>query len=275
MIKKLRFFLPLVITLSLTSCNSNGPHLDLTSNNNPQAEVFNLAEYECYSGSVLTTYTRNGELWALLPREAYGRKGKFGKLHKYDDFSGSKDEGETHPIQTAAHEFLEEGNLPNVLGWNQAQTEDYIKPENGNTWMIVAYSKDKDDCNPHSKAIRNVTYIVHFDKHIDIFLKNFYPERKKEVARYDRERVPNHKRITVEKDLLSAVRWTDLATAIVNQKDFNEIARVEALVLNPKTNRFKKEIIELRPFFPMKLHSFFVGDPYTQGELPIIRHYQG
>ena len=275
MIKKLRFFLPLVIALSLTSCNSNGPHLDIPSNTNPQPKVFNLAKYECYSGSVLTTYTRNGELWALLPREAYGRKGKFGKLHKYDDFSGSKDEGETHPMQTAAHEFLEEGNLPNVLGWDQAQTEDYIKPENGNTWKIIVYSKDKDLCDPHSKAIRNVTYIVHFDKHIDTFLKNFYPERKKEVARYNKAGVPNHKRITVEKDLLSTVRWNDLASAIVNQKSSNEIAEVEALVLNPKTNRLQKEVIQLRPFFPMKLRPDFMGDPYTQGELPMIRHYQG
>jgi hypothetical protein len=141
--------------------------------------------------------------------------------------------------------------------------------------MVIAYSKDKDACDPHSKSIRNVTYIVHFDKYIKKFLEKFYSERKKEVARYDKERVPNHKRVTIEKDILSEVRWADLTSAIINQKDFNEIAEVEALVMNPRTSRFEKEIIQLRPFFPIKLRSFFLGDPYTQGELPMIRHYQG
>jgi hypothetical protein len=277
MIKKIHFFVPLIIALSMTSCNNHkiasvNSHSCTTSDTQ---QMFNLGDYEYYSASVLPTITQDGELYAILSREAYGTKYKLGKWHKYDDFSGSRDKGETHPIMTAAHEFLQEAILELALGWNLAQTTSFIKPENNNTWAVIAYSKDKNACEEHSRTIRNVTYITHFDDYKDMLFNNFHEARKKEMERYNKEGTPKHHRTNVEKDMLAKVKWSDLKAAIcAEQNPTNEIVTVEALVMNPKTKRFRQETIQLRPFLVIKLRPYFLGNGYAQGEDEKIRLYQ-
>jgi len=276
MLKKMRFFLPLIIALSMTSCNNSkitSPKTNCIQYDIQQ--VFNVSSFDYYSASVLPTITEDGELYAILSREAYGRRYKLGKLHKYDDFSGSRDKGETHPIMTAAHEFWQESILGVIFGWTLPQVETLIKPENNNTWAVIAYAKDRNPSDEHSRSIRNVTYIMHFDEYKDMLFNNFHDARKKEMERYIREGTPKHHRTNVEKDMLAKVKWSDLKAAIcAEQNPTTEIVEVEALVMNPRTKRFRKETIQLRPFLVIKLRPFFMGNAYAQGEHEKIRLYQ-
>lgn len=275
MLKKSNFFMMLIIGLSLTNCGNKYVYdLSVCEPTPAVQQQFSLADYDYYSASVFPTITEDGVLYGILSREAFGRKNKFGKLHKYDDFSGSRDEGEVHPIETAAHEFLQEGILEKILQWNLKQTEEFIKPENGNTWSIIACSIDKNPDVPHVRKTRNVTYLTHFDQYKDVLFNKFHDARKQEVEQYKKEGISKQHWTNAEKDRLAKVKWDDLKAAIINQEDLNEIVEVEALVMNPKTKRFKKQTIQLRPFLVIKLRPFFMNESYQQGEHEKIRHYQ-
>ena len=232
-------------------------------------QSFQLAEYDHKSASVLPTFTRRNIKWAILSREAYGRT----KKYQYDSFSGGRDKGETHPVQTAAHEFLQEAILDLVLGWNLEDTENFIDPEKEYNWMTLAYSKNKNPNNPKSRDVRNVLYIVNFNKYKTQFFNKFYDARAQELQRYEAARTPSRYRTTTEKDRLAKVRWKDLEDAILNQKNKNDPVTVSAYVLDPETNYFDKEIITLRPILVMTLRPFFNCQPYEEGENEKIRHY--
>jgi hypothetical protein len=274
MLKKCSLAITLIMTLSLTGCNKS--HIAKFNTNicsDQNLHEFSLANYRCYSASVLPTITENDELYAILSREAYGRKHKFGKLHKYDDFSGSRDEGENHPIETAAHEFLQEAILAGTLRWNLDQTIEFLKPENNNTWAIIVYSAEANPNIPHIRKARNVTYLTHFDSYKNRFFRNFHNARRKEVEQYKKEGVSKSHWTNAEKDRLAKVKWSDLKTAIINQDDPNEIVEVEALVMNPRTRRFTKQMIQLRPFLVIKLRPYFLDQDYKKGENEKIRLY--
>ncbi len=274
MLKKYSLILTLILTLGLTGCDKSKALKSTSCPSQVQSsDTFSLADYRCYSASVLPTITEDGELYAILSREAYGRKHKFGKLHKYDDFSGGRDEGEEHPIETAAHEFFQEAILSGTLGWDLEQATEFIKAENDNTWAVIAYSSEANPDVKHQRKARNVTYITTFDTYKDRFFENFHKARAKEIERYKKEGVSKGHWTNAEKDRLAKIKWRDLKSAVINQQDRNEIIEVEALVMNPKTKRFKRQTIQLRPFFSIKLRPYFLDQEYKKGENEKIRLY--
>lgn len=232
-------------------------------------QSFQLAEYDHESAAVLPTFTRRNIKWAIISREGYG----ITKKHTYDSFSGGKDKGETHPVQTAAHEFLEEAILEPILGWDLETTENFIDPEKEYTWMVLAYSKDKNPKNPKSRDVRNVLYIVNFNKYKTKFFNKFYNARAQELERYEAAGIPGKYRTTTEKDRVAKVRWKDLEDAICNQKNKYNPVTVSAYVLDPETNYFDKETVTLRPILVMTLRPFFNCQEYEEGENEKIRHY--
>lgn len=252
--------------------------LNIISPTISKEQTFRLSEFNHLSAAVLPTFTHRNIKWAILSREGYGAT-----KHTYDSFSGGKDKGETHPIQTAAHEFLQEAILELVLNWNLEDTENFINPENKNTWAVIAYEKNPSFAkategkykpkNPKSRAVRNVTYIVNFNRYKTKFFDRFYDAREQELARYKAEKIPGRYRVTTEKDRLAKVRWSSLEKAIVNQKHRNDPVTVSAYVLNPETKEFNKETITLRPILIMTLRPLFLGCSYEEGENEKIRYY--
>src|SRR5579862_8585426 len=227
-----------------------------------KVQTFRLSQFDHLSAAVLPTFTHRNIKWAILSREAYGRN-----KSTYDSFSGSKDKGETHPVQTAAHEFLQEAILELVLDWDVKDVKQFIDPNNENTWIVVAYEKEV------NRPIRNVTYIVNFNKYKTKLFNKFYAARKQELARYEAARIPGRYRVSTEKDRLAKVRWKDLEKAIVNQEYKNAPVVVPAYVLDPTTQKFNKEIITLRPILVMTLRPLFLGRTYERGENEKIRYY--
>lgn len=257
MIHSKKLWLPLLITLSIVS-----PAIG-------KVQTFRLSEFNHLSAAVLPTFTHRNIKWAILSREGYGRT----KKHTYDSFSGGKDTGEIHPIQTAAHEFLQEAILEPILDLNLEDVENFIDPKKKNTWTVVAYEKDTDPDDPKSRAIRNVIYIVNFNKYKTKLFNTFYDAREQEMARYEAAKTPNKYRVTTEKDRLAKVRWSDLEKAIVNQENKNDLVTVKAYVLDPKTREFNEEMITLRPILVITLRPFFLGCAYEQGENEKVRYY--
>jgi hypothetical protein len=227
-----------------------------------KVQTFRLSQFDHLSAAVLPTFTHRNIKWAILSREAYGRN-----KSTYDSFSGSKDKGETHPIQTAAHEFLQEAILELVLDWDVKDVEQFIDPNNENTWIVVAYEKEV------NRPIRNVTYIVNFNKYKTKLFNNFYAARAQELARYEAARIPGRYRVTTEKDRLAKVSWKDLEKAIVNQEHKNDPVTVSAYVLDPQTQKFNRKTITLRPILVMTLRPLFLKRTYERGENEKIRYY--
>lgn len=232
-------------------------------------QSFQLAEYDYKSAAVLPTFTHRSIKWAILSREGYG----ISKKYTYDSFSGGRDKGEIHPTQTAAHEFLQEAILELVLKWDLDDAEKFIDPEKENTWMVIAYSKDKNQNNPKTRDVRNVLYIVNFNKYKNKLFDNFYDARAQEMARYEALHIPTRHRTTTEKDKLAKVRWKDLKSAILSRENSNDPVTMQAYVLDPKTQDFHKELITLRPILVMTLRPFFNCQPYDEGDNEKIRHY--
>lgn len=279
MLKKWSLIITLIATLSLTNCKStqivkSNPCVETAA----ETQLLSLDTYNHYSAGVLTTAIENGELYDYITREATGSKDKqgkptkYGKLYKYDTFSGGKDKGETHPLETAAHEFLQEGMLNKIFGWDLPTTEEFIK---NNTLEVIAYSTKGNPNIPHIREARNVTYIVDFTKHVNTFCDKFHDARKEEIAQYKKDGTPKSHWTNAEKDRIAKIKRDDLRTAVMEQEDPNEILTVEALVMNPRTKRFKRETIEIRPLFVAAvLRPIFLDKPYEQGEDEKVRYYE-
>jgi hypothetical protein len=237
---------------------------------------FKLDTFSCISGSVLPVYTKNNEKFAILSREARGySQAEGGKKFTYDDFSGQCEaEDNYNPLLSAVREFHEEGNLQQSLGWT---LEDAIKFVKENTLQIIVYTKQADPRIPKSREIKNVTYIVNFDKYVDKLFNSFYASLEKERARYKKLGITkSSEQVTTEKDKIAFVPWNDLREAITYQKFLSrtEPVKVQASIRDEKKKGFRKEQITLRDFLSIKLRPFFLNQPYeTSKEDNKIRYY--
>jgi hypothetical protein len=198
---------------------------------------------------VLPVYRHRNIKYAILAREAYGKD-----RGTYDDFGGSRDVGENHPVVTAAREWDEEGLVHQITGLSEREILDYIDiAQSDNTECIVAYSR--------SEKIKAVVYITNVAPYKSKLLHNFYKERNR--ARQFKNK---------EKDRIACVQLTELRDALVNS-DGSLSVQVYAYVLDPKTNKFNQELVTLRPFFVSKLRSYFLDTSYRQGLNKKIRFY--
>lgn len=252
------------VPTAITKAVSTVPQVSITP-------TLDLTKFTCISASVLPVYTHNKKKYVILTRESRGNPQELGgKLFTYDDFSGACEaEDKYEPLISAAREFWEEGNLKKTLRLSLDVTVEFVK---NNTSNIIVYVKDADKNVPNSREIKNITYIINFDKYANKLFSNFYPVLEKEMAHY-KKLGKSLKQVTLEKDKIAAVLWDDLKNAIINQKNINEPVRVQALVRDNKTDSFSKEQIVLRPFLPIKLRSFFLNQPYEKSENSKIRYY--
>ncbi|HJZ23432.1 MAG TPA: NUDIX hydrolase [Candidatus Babeliales bacterium] len=235
MLKKQSILLPLALLLGLTSCvNTNADS--------------RLSSYAYRSASVLPVVTYDNDAYVILSREAFGKS-----RGTYDDFGGSRDKGEGHPVITAAREFYEEAILGETIGLTIAEVQDYIDINTtNNTGYIVAHSQGR---------AKNVTYITDFDCYKTKFLDSFYQARHNATDVHLKE-----------KDRIAVVKWTVLEETFAQSKKVNDLT-IKAFVLSPKTKTYHPAHIKLRPYFVKKLRPFFVGEPYTQGLSKKIRFY--
>ncbi len=193
------------------------------------------------AAGVLPIFVKKGTQYAVLSREAYGPdKGM------YDSFAGSRDPHETDPTITAARECVEEMISHITLHISEAQMQRYIDQSKKNTTMVLAYP-----------SFKYVLYITRFDKHINQFLRSFYPTLNKSN---------DHK--YKEKDRIAVVAWHDLKQAIVQNK--NQIC---ADVYDPQTHKPFRCMITLRPIVIRCLKPLFRNDAYQVGKNKKIRFY--
>jgi 8-oxo-dGTP pyrophosphatase MutT (NUDIX family) len=207
-----------------------------------------LGNFQFSSASVLPFYKQGSSTYFLLSQEGFGRdKGT------WDDFGGSRDAGENHPIVTAAREFLEEANLDVTVGLSLAQTRNYIDVAAGNTSVIIA--------NTTARGDKSVTYITNFAQYITQFCKNFYPAIKN-ATKFERR----------EKTTIARVEWNALKNAIVSSSR-NTGVTVSATVIDAQQKETTQNII-LRPYLVIRLRSFFMKSPYVRGKDSKIRFYE-
>lgn len=216
-----------------------------------KAPVKSLKDYHFGAASVLpvTYFEKKGQgkvKYVILGREAAGAdKGT------YDDFGGSRDKGEGHPVITAAREFHEEAIIPATLGWNLKETQKFIDLNSGNTEYILASNNSG-------------TYITKFSNaDIVSFKKKFHGALKQQKSFKCKE-----------KDRIATVRWDLLKKAIVESK-YNTGVKVEARLVDPKTGKDEggKTTITLRPFLAKRLRPLFEKCPYDKGNNSKIRFY--
>jgi len=192
------------------------------------------------SASVLPYTSKSNGRYVLLGQEAFGRD-----ANTWDDFGGSRDLGENHPIITAAREFAEETEF---LFMNKKQAQNWLDVGAGNTKVVVAKNK-------------NATYITRFDQHD---LAKFTKKFNNRVGR------------KTEKKALAWVKWEDLERAICSaQRDSTgKLKRVNvwAQVLD-RQNKSHGKLITVRPFLVAKLRDYFMHEPYVIGNSPKIRFY--
>jgi hypothetical protein len=208
------------------------------------AQIQRLSDYPFNSASVLPVCYHQGKKYAILSQEAFGSA-----QGTYDDFGGSRDAGENHPLITAARECHEEAIIVLTLGLTLEEFQRYIDiAKTNNTVFIIAYAK-------------NVTYIVYFDRYKKPLLNNFYRALKKTTDFHSRE-----------KNRIALVRWKLLKKTVANAKRASNI-QIEALELDPITLLFQKKNVTLRPFFIKKMQPFCMDKPYQQGRNKKIRFY--
>lgn len=211
-----------------------------------------LSNYNFKVGAVLpvTHFNKQGKSvkYLVLGREAGGKD-----VGTYDDFSGSRDKGESHPVVTAAREFHEEGIMQDTLGMDLAKTRNRIDlSSKSNTTEVVLANENA------------VTYIVNFsDSEIRQFRKNFHPARAKQRSwKYQ------------EKDRIATVRWDRLVTAIQSSKS-NKGVTVQARLIDPATGNEEKNAttITLRPYLVKRLRPYITNQQCQFGKNNKIRFY--
>lgn len=172
----------------------------------------NLALFQHNGASVLPITEINGIRYMILGKEVRGY---------WDDFCGKADAGENHCIKTAAREFMEEGLLEEVLGWDAQKTEDYISLNSENTevvvctsggfstfitsfdwtdlarnWFVSFHDKIQDTTLPRCKREKVTLCLVPFDECMDkiqkrkkgtnVFVKGFFYDEKTQKMKYFR-----------------------------------------------------------------------------------------
>lgn len=230
-----------------------------------------LSDFDFRSASVLPFITINNKKYFVLSRESMGKsKGT------YDDFGGSRDEGENHPMITAAREFFEEGMIQDTIGLDLAATEKFIDVDKHSTMFVIVFG-------------HNVTYIVNFNAYAKMFFNNFYSARKKiqeflrDLRNKERLVLDNQAKkqlslkkkeswVRLEKDSIAIVGWDMLKATIAQNKESTGIT-MNAAVLSAKDIKWHKEQVTLRPYFVKKLRSFFMDEKYEVAKQKKIRFY--
>ncbi len=195
------------------------------------------------SASVLLHYTDdNGIKKVILAEEAGGSD-----INTFCDFGGKREKEEMDPLQTAGHELFEEAILAQTIGWTLEQTRDFLQTDN--TDIISVYSRPN---------WGHVAYITNFTPYRNFLFKNFRSARKN--AKLGRYR---------EKKRLAIVTWQNLEKAVIDGNNM-----VEALVQDPNTGKFNKDIIPLRPSFTTGLRPYFLDECPQKGSHEKIQIYK-
>lgn len=203
-----------------------------------------LSAYNYGSASVLPVCRHHSGKHIILGREAFGKS-----RGTYDDFGGSRDKGEDHPVITAAREFFEEAIVALSIKLSLGETQNYIDiAKTSNTTNIIAHA-------------RSVTYITNFNRYKKLFLNNFYKARKQATDWHCKE-----------KDRIALAKW-DILKKTINDNPSNTGLQIEALEVDPLKQLLNKKTITLRPFFVKKLRPFFMDKQYRQGLDKKIRFY--
>jgi hypothetical protein len=248
--------------------------------------------FKFISGSVLPFFIKNQIKYVILSSEQRGNN-----PGTYDDFSGSRDPGEDHPILTAAREFHEEAMLEGTTGLSLEETINYIDiDQTGNTEYIIAYT------TPSNKG--RVIYIVDFNEYAEALINNFYSALKKHISDHyaaidtlindfrsattDMSSMHHSKTLDhiitftdaianqpfwhyTEKESIATVEWEAFKEAIINQPIDN--ATVSACVIDPTTQEPHTKEINLRPVLVERLKPFFSDAPYEHGDNEKMRFY--
>lgn len=211
-----------------------------------------LSEISCSAGSVLPFFIdEKGDKCVILGQETGGcDKGK------YDDFGGTMESCDKHPVVTAAREFWEEAILEHTIGMSQSDVRNYIDQTNNNTETIIAFKTKR---KPYHYM---VTYVTDFTPYAHIFLDNFYKVRFGQKLQLRRE--------FNEKNSIAIVKWGNLKNAIAST-DFGDVT-VYAMVLGKNGEKMNQEI-PLRRIFSSKMRLFFQDKAYQVGSLEKIHFY--
>lgn len=218
----------------------------------PNQQLQKLSNYNFYAAAVLPvthfTSKKTGKAtkYVILGREAAGKD-----VGTYDDWGGSRDKGEKHPVETAAREFYEEGILKDTLGMDLKTTTAFIDPKSKANEVVIA-------------SERAVTYIVNFTSDdIVKFRKNFNAARNKQTSWKNKE-----------KDRIATVRW-DVFVAAIQGSKFNKGVTVNARLIDPATGKEDKNAttITLRPWLVKRLRPYVTNQQFQYGQNKKIRFY--
>jgi len=239
---KLKVFLSLsIISQLLTGSSAYGMQAQTLSNYTFKVSAVLPVTYFTNKKGKSTKYV-------ILGREAAGKD-----AGSYDDFSGGRDKGETHPVVTAAREFYEEGILQDTLGMNLEATNARINlsSKSNTTEAVIANEKA-------------VTYIVNFSgAEIRQFRTNFHSARAKQKSwKYQ------------EKDRIATVRWDKFAAAIQSSKSDKGVT-VKARLIDPATGKedANSTTITLRPYLVKRLRPYITNQQCQFGKTNKIRFY--
>lgn len=208
-----------------------------------------LSDFPYQSASVMPFYIERKQKYIILAQEEWGRdKGT------YDDFGGKRDSNENHPLITATREFSEEAIVNETFGLDLQQTRNFIDIKAKNTHFIIA--------NTAKNGGKHVTYITKINKYKTCFINSFYKARRQATKAENKE-----------KSSLALVQWNDLKNVILNRTGRYQNVWIKAQVIHPITHKKQEQMIQLRPYFVIKLEKFFKGEPYTHGKNKKIRFY--
>jgi hypothetical protein len=285
MTKNIKLFLTLLTLLTLTSTDAriaNAAQTTATMQPVTQQQVpiapkkvprkkqiksdaIRLSQFPFKSASVQPYYTNDkGERCFIIAQEAAGsNRGDF------CDFGGSREKGEDHPFQTAAHEFFEEAILRDTVGFTIEHTRHFIdlNQTNNNTKVIIAYT--------NNKKIYHVCYIVDFTEYKDQLCKKFAAARKHAKDWKFREKLTLAVVCETDlKDALTPKRSTFIGRWLSNwfgtkKKPITVSARVQ----DPKTGAWMTQDIPLRPIYVRTMRPYLLNKPFKCGVSNKIRFY--
>lgn len=181
----------------------------------------------------------------IISRNAFGQyKGTF------DDFGGSRDPQETHPVQTAAREFYEEALAGPVLKKSIKNLEKKIDLAGKDTQAVLVQSI------PGKGGKSNyVTFIARFGQN---------SSRKMTHAFGAARAKPGLAFAFKEKDQIALVRVDKLKQALLNNPNNNNVF-VPAKVYAGIKPVGKISTIKLHPFFAKRIRAKYQGKPIAIG----------
>lgn len=224
-----------------------------------------LSSYNYKAASLCPTVIwKDGKKKVLLSREAGGHD-----EGTWEDFGGSRDKGEVHPIGTASREGYEES--AETLASSALNLKDYIDPTQKHTEAIVV-----------SDDINYVTYITEFTlNRMKSVIKKFYKKRKAcraakkwvctekdQIALVDYDLLKEEiARVNLIKKMITTKKGTRVSVLDVPQK-----INIKAEIYH-ENGTYDEGMIQLRPVFVIKLQEYFRDSPYINGANPYVRYY--